>query len=395
LLNTHLAYLANRGYVFVDYIPRDHPPFPDTLPNGTRHFLHIPMNAFTSGPTGGGAWGAGADASVPSPISERWWDVACPKEKVVEVQMADTMRELNITDATTGEERLLRWAQKLRDMPDECVSVLGGTPFDFAFINTDKVLSLWPLYGSSPTLTEFAWSALITRALSRNFALLSPDARPLPLPPALAPLLSRISTAPGAGSPAAPYPLAAFAPFRPAAPGTPIRGLLALHVRRGDYRAHCADLASWGSEYNTWNRLGVLPDSDALNVTGEARADAVKAHCWPTEDAIVARVRAVRASFTSSTAGADLRAVYIATNADAAWAASLADRLRAEGWAERVSSSHDMRLAADERAVAQAVDMGALVAAEVFIGNGFSSVTSNVVQLRLAGGRGAETSRFW
>ncbi|KAJ7364732.1 hypothetical protein DFH08DRAFT_950295 [Mycena albidolilacea] len=57
LLNTHLAYLANRGYVFVDYIARDHPPFPDTLPNGTRHMLHIPMNAFTSGPIGGGSWG--------------------------------------------------------------------------------------------------------------------------------------------------------------------------------------------------------------------------------------------------------------------------------------------------------------------------------------------------
>ncbi|KAJ7759594.1 hypothetical protein B0H16DRAFT_1456862 [Mycena metata] len=39
LLNTHLAYRAQRAYVFPNYIPRDHPAFPDILPNGTRHML--------------------------------------------------------------------------------------------------------------------------------------------------------------------------------------------------------------------------------------------------------------------------------------------------------------------------------------------------------------------
>jgi hypothetical protein len=55
-------------------------------------------------------------------------------EKVVEVHMAETMRELNIVDETLGDERLMRWAPKLRAMPDECVAVIGGTPFNFACV---------------------------------------------------------------------------------------------------------------------------------------------------------------------------------------------------------------------------------------------------------------------
>ncbi|KAF7344133.1 SH3 and PX-domain-containing 3 [Mycena venus] len=393
LLNTHLAYLANRGYVFVDYIARDHPPFPDTLPNGTRHMLHIPMNALTSGPTGGGSWGDGVDAAVhPRPISQRWWDVACPAEKVVEVHMAETMRELNITDESTGEERLVRWAEKLRGMEEECVSVIGGTPFDYMFIGSDKVVSIWSSYGSSPTLTQYAWSALITRALSRNFALFSPGPSP---PPSLSPTLSRITTTPGAGSKSAPYPLTAFFPLRASEP--PIPGLLALHLRRGDYADHCKNLAGWGSDYNTWNKMGnpefratgrypSLPDHLTVR-ENETRYDAAYAHCWPSPDAIVERVRAVRE-------GRNLRTVYMATNGEPEWVGAIAARLRADGW-DQVASSLDMELAPDEFAVSQAVDMGVLVAAEVFIGNGFSSVSSNVVQLRLAGGRGPDTSRFW
>jgi hypothetical protein len=56
--------------------------------------------------------------------------------------MADLMRELDITDASTGEERMLLWAEKLRNMQAECVAVLGGTPFDFVFVH----LMFYPFY---------------------------------------------------------------------------------------------------------------------------------------------------------------------------------------------------------------------------------------------------------
>ncbi|KAJ7452727.1 hypothetical protein B0H11DRAFT_1820868 [Mycena galericulata] len=376
LLNTHLAYLSDRGYVFVDFVAISHPPFADTLPDGTRHYLRIPMNAFTSGPTGGGSLGPGVDPKIPRAISQEWWDVVCPPRQVVEVSVAQTVEELKINDATSGEERLRLWAEKLRKMDAECVKIVAGTPFDWMFVDGAGVLSIWPSYGTSPTLKEFAWSALITRAISRNFALLSSD----------------------------PYPLAAFSPLRASAP--PIQGLLGIHVRRGDYDKHCHNLVDWGADYIAWNLFG-RPDivrtgrypalPDYLTVpNGVSRGEAAYAHCWPSAREIIERIRAVRAMSESgeSFPAQHLRAVYIATNGEPEWVNALAELLKVDGW-DTVSSSLNMQLSKDEVAVAQAVDMSVLVSAETFIGDGFSSLSADVAQLRLAGGRHPDTIRFW
>ncbi|KAJ6485369.1 hypothetical protein C8R47DRAFT_980181 [Mycena vitilis] len=379
LLNTHLAYLAHRGYIFVDYTPRDHPPFPDTVPNGTRHLLHIPMNAFTSGPTGGGSLGPNIDA-IPRAASLEWWNLVCSPKDVVEVDIVATAKELNFSDATSGHDRLLGWASKLRDIEAPCVNVVGGSPFDYLFIGSDKVLSTWPSYENSPVLKEFAWSSLITRALARNYALFS----------------ASVST---------PYPLSAFRPYRASSP--PIQGLLGIHVRRGDYEEHCKKLADWGSDYNAWNLFGrpdiraTIPSypqlPDHLTVSdGIPRQEAVRPHCWPTQVEIVQRVREVRAAAVSGEtfSAQNLRRVYIATNGEPEWVAELVALLHDDGW-DTVSTSLEMELTRDEFAVAQAVDSAVLMSAETFIGVGFSSLTSNVVQLRLAGGRHPGTNRFW
>jgi len=259
---------------------------------------------------------------------------------------------------------------------------------------------MWSSYGHSPTLKEYAWSALITRAISRNFDLFSSGSRP----PSISPTLSRITTLPGAGNASSPFPLSAFSPYRASEP--PIPGLLGIHVRRGDYSDHCNSLADWGSDYNAWNLFGrpefretnrFPPLPDYLSIPdGVPRRDAAYAHCWPSAEEIVERVRAVRAVSESgeSFPAQYLRAVYISTNGEATWIEPLAEMLKADGW-ETVSSSLDMELAKDEFAVSQAVDMSVLVSAETFIGVGFSSMSSNVVQLRLAGGRDPNTSRFW
>ncbi|KAJ7270514.1 hypothetical protein C8J57DRAFT_1130470 [Mycena rebaudengoi] len=256
LLNTHLGYVSNRAYVFGDFIPFAHPPFPDTLPDGTRHPLHIPMNAMVSGPTGGGPWSldsAAGNSTAPRPIAREWWDAVCPETEIVRVEAIDINAELNITEETDAAVRMEKWGAKLRDLEAECLRIEGTSIFGWLLIGGDGVLPLWPTYGSSPTLKAFAWSPLITRALERNFHLLS--AAPPP------PHLSRISSS-----------------FR----------------------------------------------------------------------------------LTSG-----------------------------------VASSLEMQLARDEQAVTQAIDMSVLVGAETFIGVGFSSMTSNVVQLRLSSGKNPNTCRFW
>ncbi|KAF7304460.1 hypothetical protein HMN09_00848200 [Mycena chlorophos] len=410
LLNTHLAYLADRGYVFVDYIARDHPPFPDTLGNGTRHHLHIPMNAFTSGPTGGGSWGHTQDNSTrPRGVSHAWWNRVCAGREV-EISTPRVNEEFGIGDATSGMERMQRWAEKLRGMQEECVKVVDGSPFDYPFMISTKPASIWPSFGNSPTLTAFAWSALVTRALIRNHALFLPPAEAIP--GYLEAVLSwrlRFSPRPrpSLGSITDPFPLSSIRPLSILEP--PISGLLGLHIRRGDYETHCRNLAEWKTPYNTWDYLGApelhehpeeieepyphLPDFHSP--TADNAAESINTHCFPAIPTILSKIQ----SLSSESTGFTPTQIYIATNAAPSFlshlTSALSDALSIPPG--RITSSFDMAkgLTREEKAVDQAVDMAVLVQSEMFVGNGWSSLTSNVVGMRLAGGRAVETSRFW
>ncbi|KAJ7274052.1 hypothetical protein C8J57DRAFT_1063121 [Mycena rebaudengoi] len=366
--------------VFCDYTPRDHPPFPDTLPDGTRHFLSIPMNAMVSGPTGGGPYfidppedGA---SNPPRAISREWWERVCPARQVAAHRRRLRQRRwwlhfrLHVSQiSSTNNDPNQRWLPFYR--------LLGG----------DRVLPVWKTYGSSPTLTAFAWSPLIAHALQRNFQLLSS----MPPPPYLSPTRSASRLTWGHTSP---YPITSFAPYRTAA--LPISGLLGVHLRRGDYEGHCNFLADGGADYNAWNTFG-RPDlrnmgypalPDFLDIPpGMSRRDAAHAHCWPPPARILERARIVHTD-------ANLTTVYISSNGERGWISELVQLLRADGW-ERVSTLLDMELMKDEYAVSQVVDMSILVAAETFIGVGFSSLSSNVVGLWLSSNKHPATCRFW
>ncbi|KAJ7615942.1 hypothetical protein FB45DRAFT_757303 [Roridomyces roridus] len=202
--------------------------------------------------------------------------------------------------------------------------------------------------------------------------------------------------------PTPPLPLHALPNLLPAHPG-----LLALHIRRGDFIQHCHHLIRWNARYLTWNNFGdptirsehpdlpTLPDYLSIP-DGVSHEDAVWAHCWQTTEEIVQRVRAVRLQSASGEhfPAQHLRRVYIATNGEREWVDGLTELLKADGW-DSVWTSLDMQLTMEEVAVDEAVDMSALAAAETFIGEGFSSFTSNVVQFRLAGGRHPGTNRLW
>ncbi|KAJ7100469.1 hypothetical protein C8R44DRAFT_809944 [Mycena epipterygia] len=400
LLNTHLAYLSNRAYVFVDYAPNDHPPIPDTFQNGTRHIPHVPMNAFVSGPTGGGPLSADgeSDRLAGRAVSEAWWNVVCSPERVVVVNLDMTMLKLGLDGSSDGAEMMSKWGKHLLRIDAPCVSIDEGSPFDHLFIGSERVLSVWPSYGASPTLKYFAWSSLITGALHHNFGRLSPHTPPSFLRP------------PWNASPS-------FRPYHPSE--KPFAGLLGIHVLRSDYEQHCVNLAASGAEYTAWNQFGTpgikarptfknaVPKHDAgyiypalpdyLNVTdGQTRYNAIIAHCWPTLEEIVQRVRSVRqASETGDEfPPQSLRAVYISTDGERDWVAELARLLKADGW-EQVFSTFDMDLTPEQRIVEQAVDMSVLTGAETFIGVGFSSFSSNVAQIRLGSGHHPHTIRFW
>lgn len=130
--------------------------------------------------------------------------------------------------------------------------------------------------------------------------------------------------------------------------------------------------------------------------------------CWPSFDDIVVRLQSLRWG---------LRTVFIATNADMEFLDGLRTALLRGGWT-KVVTSRDLDLTWEQSGVENAIgmhissfqpffvisvlmtmtwylDMELASRAEIFIGNGFSSMTSTVTRLRLVRGMEPVGTRFW
>jgi hypothetical protein len=239
-----------------------------------------------------------------------------------------------------------------------------------------RILSLWPGLAKSPIMKDFAWSALVQSALKENTAVLEP--------------------APSSHDDITPTSIQS--------------GLVAVHLRRGDFAGHCKYLARYSAAFMGFNQFPELLDrfdNRKYPNDDQARKAQYLEHCLPTVDQIVEKLRVVRET------NPKLRRVYVMTNGRKSWLDGLKDALKKDGW-EDLKSSLDLRLDMEQQHVAMAVDMAIAEKSEVFIGNGvslitplqktkrarshchsqFSSLTSNIVTLRMAKGLDPSTTRF-
>jgi hypothetical protein len=99
-------------------------------------------------------------------------------------------------------------------------------PFTSLF-GSPRILSIWPSLSTSPILQSYTWSPLVQSAVSRNFALLQPVS-----PKSLFDISSKST----------------------------LTGLVAVHLRRGDYKRHCPRLAGWDASFMGLNQFPTLPD---------------------------------------------------------------------------------------------------------------------------------------
>ena len=272
-----------------------------------------------------------------------------------------------------------------------------------------RMLPLWPTISNSPILTLWDWSPLIHSAYSRNRHLFErfPSSR----------LTSLIDTLNLPG---------------PEDPRPVIKGLLAIHLRRGDFEEHCRTLAVWGADWHAWNSFPEFIDQfeKPRDTSEEETTNVYLDHCYPSIQQIVDKVKRVR---QDSRPTHDLKYLYIMTNGATTWVEELKTAL-AEGVAwESIKSSRDLDLTWEEKFVAHAMDMFVAQRAEMIIGNGvssflcfshcdvpprvvlwadsvasvegptlltrpliqWSSLTSNVVMLRMAHGFPTDSNRFW
>lgn len=225
----------------------------------------------------------------------------------------------------------------------------------------DRVLDIWPVLSESPLIHYMGYSPLIHAAFDINRELVTslPISEPYY---ACSALPSAHTTTAGASR----------TPQRCSDPYTPIPGLLALHLRRGDFEGHCAHLAKWGAAWAGFNSFPMFPDqwvtpegSGWGETTEEGLALYMK-RCYPDVSQIVAKIKEVR----KTPAARGIKDIYIMTNGKAEWLAELKTAIKAMGGWNKIASSRDLVITKEQKEVAQAIDMMIGERAQMIIGNG-------------------------
>ncbi|KJA26687.1 hypothetical protein HYPSUDRAFT_63904 [Hypholoma sublateritium FD-334 SS-4] len=359
---------------------------------------------------------------------------------------------------------IIEWFEKRLDAADvkdkRCVVVREERRvFDSEFFGTEKILALLPELLSSPILRQFEWSALVRGAVERNvqrfFGAKAKAISPSALPNSDGDVDKSANASPAAAAERS------IITARASAPGAnqTLPGVLALHLRRGDYKRHCTRLKEWGTRYLGAMRLleDKFDEEHGRPRSSEARPAGVKEseeereerrtayyleHCLPSVEQVVLRLREVREEYEDTLRVARslegeanapeskdartprveyaLRDVYVLTNGWPSFVTELREALVADGWGRVVgtpdweSAPAPVRFAvnsdrssdasakeedeedlnSEERGVSAAIDMGIAERAEVFVGNGFSSLSSNVIMLRLAKGLAIHSNRI-
>ena len=105
-----------------------------------------------------------------------------------------------------------------------------------------------------------------------------------------------------------------------------------MHIRRGDYEAHCSLLEGLAAPYAVYNVIPGLPDTYTPNPTNETTKKLIMPHCLPTAQQVIQRVVVVKKDYETQNPGkATLDSVFLMTNADKEWLAELKEGLSAIG----------------------------------------------------------------
>ncbi|KAH9935714.1 uncharacterized protein B0H18DRAFT_1082401 [Fomitopsis serialis] len=368
LLNAYLAYRSGRSFVFNNY----------TWEEGVSDYslynfrpipARIPLTALIQGPIVGAPFTA--DPEAPRAVMKEFWDKVCPNPTIIRNE--DVLAMMDSDRQTTASSTLQKWLEVLKAIDDPCVEVAKDPRqiFDIWILqDASRLLDEWPSFSQSPILKEFGWSPLIELAFDMNRELFAPSTIWQPY---------TSSTSLGVMNSAERY--------------SSIPGLLAVHIRRGDFVRHCRRLTEWQAKFFGYSAFPSFPDKLLVpeDASPATRAEMYHLHCFPDIPEIVRKIEEVR----RSEAGQGIENIYIMTNGPTPWIAELKKALRNSFEWNRVTSGRDILVNHEQEYVKQAVDMLIGQRAQAFIGNGFSSMTGQVSMLRMANGFAPNTTRFW
>ncbi|KAI0648323.1 hypothetical protein C8Q79DRAFT_906518 [Trametes meyenii] len=363
LLHGWLAYKAGRTFVFHNYTWTDNPDVTFAKWHGKKIPAQIPYSVSLRGPLVGDVFPLGEH---PSPaVSRLYFEHVCQSKTTL--YPSDVYGDDGIPFSTS--QIIDKWVQQLNKLDDPCVQTTPG-----ADVFTHKTVygvpgafdDAWQDFSTSPIITHFGWSPLIEMAFDTNRDLFLPS--------------HVLGT----------EPLLSAVPFTNNTDRyTMIPGLMVLHLRRGDYESHCVKLARRLEHFVSVNAFSSMMDQ--FTVPRDVNAEHYRKHCFPSIDEVTAKVEEV----LKTQAARGVRKLFIMTNADSEWIARVEQALLPLTNWETVSSSRDLTISWEQKYVAQCIDSLVAQRAQVFIGNGFSTLTSTAVTMRLANGFPSDSTRFW
>ncbi|KAJ7594587.1 hypothetical protein C8J56DRAFT_1044313 [Mycena floridula] len=289
----------------------------------------LPLSAFLLGPT-------------KNSINQRLFDEVCPPEEVKHVEIHAPNNDL--------------WqeAQRVLGSDDRCLVVTNWI-FNWRYLASSGVHAIWPSF-QKYLADYFEWPSNIQTMISQAQAALN---------------------------------------LRPEPSSTDGEPYMAVHLRRGDFEDHCRELAESRTGFTTWSTLPIFESSvfpPALDVSNQS---SVIEHCYSSLRRILAamdqqlRTRPhVRALYALHDGAWDHLNVYIQFY-KLEEALKSPERAQAAGWSgglKLITHSGMLPVQWGERDWKVAVDMELARKAEVFIGNGYSSLSSQIIALRLADG---------
>ncbi|KAI0371070.1 hypothetical protein BV20DRAFT_965729 [Pilatotrama ljubarskyi] len=371
IVNAYLAYKAGRSFVFGNFTWNDDGSlYSDYEGTGKMIPSQIPYSVLLHGPIVGDRFPPGIHA--PLAVTKDYFDHLCPTKR-------DLLREdihANLSSPNSVAEITEKWVSVLQSIEEPCVqSAKSSGPIyshhDVWGVRT-SLLDVWPDLRRSPFITHFEWSPLVEYAFDINRDLFLPADTDQP----------HLSGRP-------------FTTNHDRY--TEIPGLMVIHVRRGDYETHCRTLAMWSEDFVSVNAFPEMMDQFTVppheqwgNNTVE-NIEIYRKRCLPTIEEITRKVEEVRAT----PAAQGVRRLYIMTNGRPEYIRELKDALMAAGHWEMITSSRDLVLTLEQRYISQAVDLLVAQRAQILLGNGFSTLTSNAVMMRLANGFRTDSTRFW
>ncbi|THV05823.1 hypothetical protein K435DRAFT_789854 [Dendrothele bispora CBS 962.96] len=394
VLNAHLAYLTKRSFVFYNYTW-------DTRESDYSYYnektiipSRVPVSVMLSGPLVGGSFPEHDNHGFPRAVSEAHFRSVCPKSRTRYLNAEEIKSGIlnKMEKSYDGIGYLNGWVDYIRSegiKEERCLEFEPGTGqlFDIWLFGGGHLLSLWPSLRESPVLKQFGFSPLILSAYLANkdrFVQTSQSNYPS----------FRLNILSGSD-----YDELEEGDAISLSEAKPIPGLLTLHIRQGDYKDHCVHLSKWSSTFTGFNSFPDIPDKFDVPAGGfseseEERKEIYAPRCYPSIEDIVKKVRQV----SRETKGpVPLRRIFVMSNAPREWLQELKVALMKDvalPW-EAIYTSRDLKLTWEQKYIAQAVDMYIATRSQVFVGNGFSSLTGMIMMLRMAHGVDSKNSRLW